>query len=110
MSGLLLKDLYILKKYGKTMVALILFFSLFAVFSKDAGFLSGMIIFVGTTMAINSFSYDDLSKWAKLCLGHAGKTAHSGACKISFHPDFGGGLHFVFRCFKRYFRPCAPQH
>lgn len=68
MSGLLLKDLYILKKYGKTMVALILFFSLFAAFSKDAGFLSGMIIFVGTTMAINSFSYDDLSKWQSFAL------------------------------------------
>ena len=68
MKGLLLKDLYILKKYGKTVLALILFFALFAVFSKDAGFLSGMIIFVGTTMAINSFSYDDLSKWESYVL------------------------------------------
>lgn len=64
MTGLLLKDLYTLRQYGKTMLFM---FALFSVIScgldNPASFFEGFMILMSMMITITSFSYDELAKW-----------------------------------------------
>ncbi len=69
MIGLLLKDLYTMRQYAKTMLFMIV---LFAVISSGldnpATFFEGFIILMCMMMTISSFSYDSLAKWDRYAL------------------------------------------
>ncbi|WP_051280099.1 ABC-2 transporter permease [Anaerovorax odorimutans] len=64
MLGLILKDLYTIKSFGKTIIFVLLFFLFFGLLSKDSFlFFSGMCVMIFMMLTINTFSYDKLAKW-----------------------------------------------
>lgn len=64
MIGLLLKDLYTLRQYGKTMLFMLVFFGLISAgLDNPATFFEGFIILMSMMVTITSFSYDALAKW-----------------------------------------------
>ena len=68
MKGLILKDFYTMARYGKTLLALILFYVGLAFLGQPASFVSAMMVFLFAMMVISSFSYDEFGKWNKYCL------------------------------------------
>lgn len=63
MIGLILKDLISLRKaIGKIMVIVVLYAVIFSS-SGNAALLSGMIIMIMTMFTINTYAYDEMSKW-----------------------------------------------
>jgi len=68
MKGLIVKDLFNLKKYSKSVMLILAFYMLYAVMMDSSMFMAGMIIMLTTMMSITSFSYDDLAKWDKYAL------------------------------------------
>jgi ABC-2 type transport system permease protein len=63
MIGLILKDLLSLKKSGgKLLIMMALYFVIFAS-SGNIAFLSAMVTIVLTMLVINTFAYDEMSKW-----------------------------------------------
>ena len=69
MIGLLLKDFYTLRQYGKTMLfMLVLFAVISAGLDNPATFFEGFIILMSMMMTITSFSYDALAKWDRYAL------------------------------------------
>lgn len=69
MIGLLLKDLYTMRQYGKTMLFMIVFFALLSSgLDNPATFFEGFIILMCMMMTISSFSYDSLAKWDRYAL------------------------------------------
>lgn len=64
MLGLILKDLYNLKSYGKTICLSLAFFILIGTMSDDSAiFISGMCSMLFIMLSVYSFSYDSISKW-----------------------------------------------
>lgn len=63
MLGLITKDLLCLKKSGLKMLVILMIYAV--IFSSSGGFsfLSAMIIVISTMMILNTFAYDELSKW-----------------------------------------------
>jgi len=69
MIGLLYKDFYTLRQYGKTMLfMLVLFAVISAGLDNPATFYEGFIILMSMMMTITSFSYDALAKWDRYAL------------------------------------------
>lgn len=69
MIGLLLKDFYTLRQYGKTMLFMLLFFGLISSgLDNPAAFFEGFIILMSMMITITSFSYDALAKWDRYAL------------------------------------------
>ncbi|MGB8454807.1 MAG: ABC-2 transporter permease [Anaerocolumna sp.] len=68
MIGLLLKDLFNLRKYLKQVSLSVLIFGLFAINLKTPAYLIGMIVMMSAMMVITSMSYDEYAKWDKLAL------------------------------------------
>jgi ABC-2 type transport system permease protein len=69
MIGLLLKDLYILRQYLKTMLIMAAFFALISAgLDNPAAFFSGVIVLLCVMMTITSFSYDALANWERYAL------------------------------------------
>ena len=63
MKSLILKDLITFRGYLKTMILILVFFSIMTYSMDDVSFLSGMIILWLTMLPITSFSYDQHAKW-----------------------------------------------
>ena len=69
MIGLLLKDLYSLRQYGKTLGFMLVFFAVISAgLDNPATFFEGFIILMSMMITITSFSYDDLAKWNRYAL------------------------------------------
>ncbi len=68
MIGLIIKDIYNLKKYAKTLIVLIAFYGIMSLSMDGGSFLMSMVILLFTMMPITSFSYDDIAKWDKYAL------------------------------------------
>jgi ABC-2 type transport system permease protein len=63
MTGLILKDLLSLRKaIGRILVIVALYVVIFAS-AGNVAFLSGMILMIMTLFIINTYSYDEMSKW-----------------------------------------------
>ncbi len=63
MKGLLIKDLYALKKQGKVMAALIIFYLAFSIATKNLGLFSSVSISLSILLPITSMSLDEYNKW-----------------------------------------------
>lgn len=66
MKGLLVKDFLYLKKQGKTLVILILFFAVFGIVSGEKEintFIGGVITAVSLVLVINTLAFDESCKW-----------------------------------------------
>ncbi len=69
MIGLLLKDFYTLRQYGKTLLFLLVLFSFIGIgMDNPAIFFEGFITMISMMMVIYSFSYDNLAKWDRFGL------------------------------------------
>lgn len=69
MIGLMLKDIYTMRQYVKTLLFMLIFFALISAgLDNPATFFEGFIILMSTILAISSFSYDDLAKWDRYAL------------------------------------------
>ena len=63
MKALFLKDLFVSRKYLKTLVMLLAFYIVIAVMMKDAAFISGCCVFITLLFLMTSFAYDETAKW-----------------------------------------------
>lgn len=63
MKGLLIKDIINLKGYAKSLIGLLVFFTVISCMSGDISFLSGMTIIFSVSFSMSSFTYDNYSKW-----------------------------------------------
>lgn len=69
MTGLLLKDFYTLRQYGKSLLLVLVFFSLLSLgMDNPAMFFEGFFVLMSMMMTIYSFSYDMLAKWDRYAL------------------------------------------
>jgi hypothetical protein len=68
MKGLIIKDLFNLKKYAKLVAGMFLILTVYAIVLKDITFLTAMIPLYFAMMTITSFSYDELAKWDSYAL------------------------------------------
>lgn len=69
MIGMLLKDFYTLRQYGKTMLFMLVFFALLSSgMDNPASFFEGFMVIMSMMMAIYSFSYDNLARWDRFGL------------------------------------------
>lgn len=68
MLALLYKDLYTMKKYAKTLLAVLVFYLALAFLGQSVNFISSMSVFFFVMIGISSFSYDQYSKWDKYCI------------------------------------------
>ncbi len=68
MKGLLLKDLYGLQKYAKTLAVMMLFYGFLGAANDNPSFISGMIILVFAMLSLTTFSYDEAAHWNQFAL------------------------------------------
>lgn len=68
MKGLIIKDLLTLKKSGKMIIALVVFYLIISFISKDASILAGMISILFAMFPITALAYDERAKWDKYAL------------------------------------------
>jgi len=69
MIGLLIKDFYTLRQYGKTMLFMLVFFAVICTgLDNPATFFEGFFIIMSMMITITSFSYDALAKWDRYAL------------------------------------------
>ena len=69
MIGLLLKDIYTMRQYIKTLLFMLIFFAMISAgLHNPAAFFEGFIILMSMMLTISSFSYDDLAKWDRYAL------------------------------------------
>lgn len=68
MKGLILKDIYNLKKQYKVLSLLLVFYTGFSLFTGDASFLTGVISLMMVMLTITTLAYDERSKWEKYAL------------------------------------------
>lgn len=68
MKGLLLKDIFTLRKQFSMLALIFVFYSIWGYFVGNYVFLSSFMPFIFTMMVLTSFSYDDASKWTGFAL------------------------------------------
>lgn len=68
MIGLILKDVFNLKKYVKQISLSVVVFGIFAVQLKNPTYLIGMMLMMCSMLVITSMSYDESTKWDKYAL------------------------------------------
>lgn len=68
MIGLMLKDLIAVKKQGRILILLALFYIVYAFAMKNISMFGMMITLVCTMMSITTLSYDEFYKWDKYAL------------------------------------------
>ncbi len=68
MKGLILKDIYGLKKQYKVLLALSVFYTIFSLTTGDSSFLTGVLSLMMVMLTITTLSYDERSKWDKYVL------------------------------------------
>ncbi|AGC67807.1 hypothetical protein Cst_c08050 [Thermoclostridium stercorarium subsp. stercorarium DSM 8532] len=68
MKGLILKDLYNLKKQNKIILILVIFYLIISLTSNDPSFFGGILTFLMVMLVINSIAYDEKSKWESYAL------------------------------------------
>jgi len=63
MKGLVLKDLYNLRKYGKTILLISAFYVMLTFMMENATMFAGMIVVMFAITSVTSFAYDSQSGW-----------------------------------------------
>lgn len=68
MTGLILKDLVNLKRYGKTLVIVIAIYVVMSFINKDASMFNSIFTVVLAMITISSYSFDEAAKWDSYAL------------------------------------------
>ena len=65
MLGLMIKDVYTMKKQMKMTLVISLFYIIFSIADNNIGFLSFVVMFANLGVLLSTFSYDEKSHWDK---------------------------------------------
>jgi len=65
MLGLMIKDVYTMKKQSKMTIVISLFYIIFSIADNNIGFLSFVVMFANLGILLSTFSYDEKSHWDK---------------------------------------------
>ncbi len=68
MKGLLLKDLFTLRKQGKVYLLLIVFYLFYSIVTKNVSMMSAMIAMLCAIAPITTLAYDENCKWDRYAL------------------------------------------
>ena len=68
MKGLLLKDLFAIRRQGKILLVFVVVYSIYAVMVKNISMLGGMVVLMCAMMPITTMSFDEFCKWDKYAL------------------------------------------
>jgi len=68
MKGLLIKDLLAIKRQGRIILAMLVFYVIYAAAFRNISMLSGMIVMLCAMMPITAMAYDEKCKWDKYAL------------------------------------------
>lgn len=68
MKGLLIKDLLALKRQGRVLLVMLVFYVVYAAAFHNISMLSGMIVMMCAMMPITVMAYDEKCKWDKYAL------------------------------------------
>ena len=68
MKGLIIKDIFALKKQAKILLALLIFYIVYAVAFEAWGMLVGVIVLLCIMLPVTTLAYDEKSKWDKYAL------------------------------------------
>ena len=68
MKGLIIKDLFLLRKQGKMLLLLAIFYTVFSIFTKNISMLGAIVAVLCTMMTITTLSYDEYCKWDRYAL------------------------------------------
>lgn len=68
MKGLMLKDLLNLKKQGKVIPLIIIFYTVFAAFVEDYSFFLSFVVLMCAMLPVTTIAYDEKSNWDKYAL------------------------------------------
>lgn len=68
MKGLLIKDLFAVKKQGKIVMIFLVFYVVYSVAMKNVSMLGAMITLLCAMMPITTMSYDEYCKWDRYAL------------------------------------------
>lgn len=63
MTGLIIKDLFAMKSYLKSLCFIVVFYIIIGLFLGDINFYNSMIMFMSTFSVLTLFSYDKYYKW-----------------------------------------------
>ena len=76
MKGLIIKDLFLLRKQGKILLLLAAFYTAFSIFTKNISMLGAIVALMCVMMPITTLSYDEYCKWDRYALAMpvSGKT------------------------------------
>lgn len=68
MKGLMLKELYVIKRYRNTFLLYILIFGGAAIITGSVGMYTAMSVVFMTSIPLSSFSNDEICKWDKMAI------------------------------------------
>lgn len=68
MKGLLRKDFYIIRRYARLYLMIILVYGILAVYQQDFGFISGINVAMFSVIPLTTLSYDGSCKWNSYAL------------------------------------------
>lgn len=68
MTGLILKDLVNLKRYGRTLAIVIAIYAVMSFINKDASMFNSIFTVVLAMITISSYSFDEAAKWDSYAL------------------------------------------
>lgn len=68
MKGLILKDIYALRKQGKVLLLLLVFYLFYSIMTKNVSMLSAMVAMISAITPITTLSYDEMCKWDRYAL------------------------------------------
>jgi len=68
MKGLIIKDLFLLRKQGKILLLLAVFYTAFSIFTKNISMLGAVVAMMCVMMPITTLSYDEYCKWDRYAL------------------------------------------
>ncbi|MDF2540671.1 MAG: hypothetical protein K0S47_389 [Herbinix sp.] len=68
MKGLLLKDALTLKKQGKIILIMVVFYTIYSASTKNISMLGAMVTLLCAMMPITTLSYDEFCQWDKYAL------------------------------------------
>ncbi|SFR72983.1 ABC-2 transporter permease [Anaeromicropila populeti] len=68
MSGLLLKDIYNLRRYLKSIIIILVFYLVYSISIKNINFFLGMTFVLMSMIPLSAIGYDERAKWDKYAL------------------------------------------
>lgn len=68
MTGLILKDLYALRKQGKSILVMAIFYLIFGIATANTSMFGAIVVLMATMLPITTMSYDEYFKWDRYAL------------------------------------------